>query len=284
MFTTMRPTCQPSRNVCNVEPTSSRQSASGRTSPEESSSTVAVTHRILHHALADAARRNLIPSNPAALAAVPKSSAPAPERDAWTAEELRTFLAHIADDRLHALWILYATTGLRRGEACGLKWSDVDPDGAQFVVRRSRVPVGGKGVVESTTKSGRERIVPLSPAAVAALRAHRKRQLEERLAIGDAWTDSGYVFVNADGTPARPDRVTDAFNELVADAELRPIALHGLRHTFVSLGLNSGNVPVVVMQQLVGHAKLETTLGYVHAAPDAHRAAADSVERLILGT
>jgi integrase len=139
-----------------------------------SAQTVAVVHRILHRALGDAAKRRIIRSNPAADAEVPKSSKPQ-ERKAWNADEMRAFLAHVADDRLRALWLLFTTTGLRRGEACGAMWSDVQLDGKKpsLVVRRNRVPVRGK-VTEGTPRFDRTRLVALAPETVSALRAHRE--------------------------------------------------------------------------------------------------------------
>jgi site-specific recombinase XerD len=95
------------------------------------------------------------------------------------------------------------------------------------------------------------------------LRAHRRSQLEERLAWGEAWQDTGYVFTAENGEPLRPDAVTLTFRAHIADARLRPIVLHGLRHTHITLGLAAG-VPVKVMQERAGHAKIETTLAYTH--------------------
>jgi integrase len=246
-----------------------------------SEQTVAVVHRILHRAFADAARRRIIRSNPASDAVVPRSTAPR-ERDAWDADELRTFLASVRDDRLYALWLLAATTGMRRGELCGLKWSDVQLDGGTLIVRRSRVPVPGRCVVESTPKSDRTREIALAAATVTALRTHRKAQLEERLAWSASWNDTGYVFTNEDGGPVRPDAVTQSFNAAVNAAGLRPIVMHGLRHTHITLGLGAG-VPVRTMQERAGHAKVETTLSYTHTLAGMQEQAAATVERLILG-
>jgi integrase len=245
-----------------------------------SPSTVAAVHRILRRALGDAVKRDLLRTNPANDATVPRSVGTG-ERQSWTAEELRTFLEHVADDRLAAMWTLVATTGLRRGELCGQKWIDIDLDAGGMVVRRSRVPIRGN-VVETSPKSGKERGVALAAATVAALRAHRKRQLEERLAWGEAWTDTGYVFTKEDPEPLWPDWVTRAFTDHVRAAGLRPIVLHGIRHTYITLGLKAG-VPVNVMQARAGHANVQTTLSYAHVQHGMQEQAADTVERLIFG-
>jgi integrase len=247
-----------------------------------SEQTVAVVHRILHRAFADAVRRRTIRNNPAGDAVVPRSRAPR-EMQAWSSDEVRAFLDHVAADRLHGFWLLAATTGMRRGEMCGVKWSDLNLDAGQLVVRRSRVPVTGRKVVESTPKSDRSRVVALAASTVAGLRAHRKRQLEDRLAWGEAWQDTGYVFTNENGSPLRPDAVTRAFNGHVKSAGLRPIVLHGLRHSHATLGLAAG-VSVKVMQERLGHANLATTLAYTHVIPGMQEEAAATVERLILRT
>jgi len=137
--------------------------------------------------------------------------------------------------------------------------------------------------VESAPKSrSGERVVALARGTVAAPRAHRKRQLEERLAWGEAWEDSGYVFVAENGSPISPNAVSRLFGEHVAAAGLRPTVLHGLRHSCATIGLAAG-VPVVVMQQRLGHSKVATTLSYTHALPGMHEQAPETVESLILG-
>ena len=97
---------------------------------------------------------------------------------------------------------------MRRGELCGLRWTDLD--GTRLTVGRSRTAVG-YDVVEREPKSGRTRTVILDDATVAELRAHRTQQLEERLAWGEAWTDTGYVFVRENGEPIHPHSMSQFF-------------------------------------------------------------------------
>jgi integrase len=114
----------------------------------------------------------------------------------WTAGRVGVFLRHVRDDRIYALWLLLATTGLRRGEAVGLGWEDADLDAARIAVRRNLTAVSGAGKRRSaswsepkTAKSRRS--VALDPATVTALREHRRRQLTERVAWGSAWHEHG---------------------------------------------------------------------------------------------
>ena len=258
-----------------------RADADGNPTPL-SEQTVAVVHRILHRALADAVRRRIIRSNPAADAVPPRSTSPH-EMRVWDASQLRTFLDHVADDRLRALWTVTAMTGMRRGEVCGLQWGDVNLDAGQIAVRRSRVPVAGR-VTESTPKSGKTRTVALDPGTVAVLRSHRRAQLEERLAWGEAWTDSGYVFVQENGQPLRPDAVTRAFDTHVAASGLPRLRLHDLRHSHATLGLAAG-VPAKVMSERLGHSNIGITLDlYSHVVPGMQEEAAAKLGSLVLGS
>jgi integrase len=98
------------------------------------------------------------------------------------------------------MWLLFATTGMRRGEVAGLAWHDVDLDNGELAVRQARVTVNYR-VTDSgpKTEKGR-RTLSLDPTTVTALRAHRRRQLEEQLAWSAGWTDSGLVFTRDDGS------------------------------------------------------------------------------------
>jgi integrase len=144
--------------------------------------TVRNIHGALHAALRDAVRWGFVARNVATAADLPKSTTP--EMRVWRPEQLRAFLDQVRDDRLYAAWLLLATTGMRRGEVAGLRWVDVDLDAARVSPRRPRVVVNHQVLVsEPKTTKGR-RSIALDPATVAALREHRRWQLEKRLAVG----------------------------------------------------------------------------------------------------
>ena len=187
-----------------------------------SEQTVAVVHRILHCVFADAVKRRVIRFNPASDATVPRSTAPR-TMAVWSAAEVRGFLEHAADHRLHALWVLAATTGMRRGELCGLMWHDINLEQGTVAVQRARVPIAGR-VAEGTPKSDRARVIALAASSVAALRSHRAQQLTERLAWGEGWEDTGYVFTREDGTPVRPDAVSPSSTHSCARPSCRGFA------------------------------------------------------------
>src|SRR5436309_6817968 len=108
----------------------------------------------------------------------------------WRPDQLGTFLDTAASDRLYALFHLIAYRGLRRGEAAGIAWEDVDLDGGVLAVRRQRVQLGWEVIEDDPKSEAGSRTIALDAGSVAALRAHRRAQLAERLAWGSAWVDS----------------------------------------------------------------------------------------------
>ena len=245
--------------------------------------TVRHAHIVLRRALDDAVKAGLVTRNVAALTKAP--TVRRAEMRTWTGEQVGTFLdaAREHAPRLAAAFVVEVTTGLRRGELLGLQWSEVDLDAARARVVRSLIIVDNLiRESEVKTKAGR-RLVPLAPEAVAALREHRKRQLEERLAWGPAYQENDLVFCREDGTPLHPERLIHAFARITKAAGLSPIRFHDLRHTFATLGLQAG-VPAKVMQEILGHSSIVVTLDtYSHAIPAMQEDATSKVAALIFG-
>lgn len=246
--------------------------------------TVNYVHTILHRAFKDAVRWGRLPRNPCDAADPPRGGQKSDGFQVWDAPTLRGFLdaSATSSHRLHALWVLLATTGMRRGEALGLRWSDVDLDAGRLSVVRTIISVRGKvSIGEPKTARGR-RPIALDPSTVAVLRAHRKRMLEERMLAGADFIDEGLVFHRPDGTCLRPEGVSDTFKRRVGQLGLTPLTLKGLRHTWATLALEQGIHPRVVQERL-GHSTIAITLGiYSHVAPTLHDEAASVVSALIL--
>jgi len=235
--------------------------------------TVHNVHLVLHRALGAAVEDGLIPANPAdhALRRPGRSA----EMRTWSGDELRRFLAHAEREPDYALWRVLAMTGMRRGEALGLRWTDLNADGS-VGVQRTLSRQGDAGVVlgEPKTARGRRRI-PLDAATAQALRDHRGRQV---IASVD-----GLMFTRADGRPMDPDVASQRFESLAAAAGLPRIRLHDLRHTHATLMLQAGVHPKVVSERL-GHASVAITLDtYSHAIPSMGAEAADRVAALVDG-
>ena len=187
-------------------------------------------------------------------------------------------LRKVCGHRLYALWVTVLVLGLRRSEACGLHWSDVDLDKGTLRITRGLQRTGG-ALQELPTKTRRSRrTVPLPPVVVQALRAHRDRQEKER-ANTRHWQDTPYVFTSRVGTPLEPRTVTRTFHALCDRHGLRRVRLHDLRHTCVSLLLALGVSPRIVME-IVGHSAIEMTMNvYAHVSLDNQRAALDLLMR-----
>jgi integrase len=241
-------------------------------------------HVLLHKALGDALRWGLVARNVAAAADPPR--VPRRQRAVWSAEELGTFLRLTADDRLGAMWLLFATTGMRRSEILGLSWwaLDLEARPGRLTVAQTVVLMGNEPVLvaEAKTESS-DRQLALDPFTVAVLRAHRAKQLEERLAWGPAWVDLSLVFTAEDGSILHPGRVTRRFARLVRDADLPPITLHGIRHSYATAALAAGE-PLKVVSERLGHASTTITANlYQHVLPSMDERTANAVAQLILG-
>ncbi len=236
---------------------------------------------MLSGALSFAVTRRHARSNPAKDAEMPKAARV--EMRYWTPEETRAFLKHVSDDRVYALWLLLATTGLRRGEALGLRWTDVDLDAGHLSVVQSLVVNGGEVKVETPKTDRSRRSLSIPPSTLEALKRWRKAQIAERLAWGPDYADSGLVFTREDGTRFDPRTVSRTFDRLVGSSGQRRIRLHDVRHSYATAALRAG-VSVKVVSERLGHKSIVITLDvYAHVMPQADEEAAAEVERLIVG-
>ena len=245
--------------------------------------TVRNCHIVLHRALSDAERLGLVNRNAAHAARAPPNTRT--EMATWTADELGRFLDFVKDDRLSAAYVLLATTGMRRGEVLGLRWSDVDLDGRRLSVSQTLTTINDDVFLGPTKTDRSRRNVALDLATVAALRTHKAPQASERLALGDLWVPSyNLVFCKEDGTPLHPDRFTAAFKRHVRDAGLPTLrGPHSLRHTWATLALKAGVHPKVVSDRL-GHSTIAVTIDtYSHVAPSLDSSAADTAAAQIFG-
>ncbi len=254
----------------------------GRYGRELSGRSVQLTARVLGRVLADAVVRNYIAKNPAANVRAPSPNTR--EVRPWDAQTGREFLAHVGGHRLRALWAFLLVTGCRRGEALGLGWTDLALDERRASFRRSLVNVGYEVAwSEPKTKAGR-RTITLDPALVDVMRAHRLRQLQERLAAGEAWQEHGLVFCQEDGTPYNPQNVSRAFERLVVQAKLPKLSLHGLRHSAATTMIERGASPRDAQEQL-GHANVGITLAmYVHPGDEQRERTAATLANAFLGS
>jgi integrase len=214
-------------------------------------------HRLMHRALRDGVKWGRVARNVATSADPPRAERT--EVQAWSPAEVGKFLSHVSDDRLAALWTLLLTSGLRRAEALGLTWADVDLEECRLTVRQTLAYVGTQAVISETKTARSRRLVVLAPVTVAALKAHRARQAQDRLAIRSAYRETGLVFTHIDGTSLKPATVSRIFDRLVSEVDVPRITLHGTRHTWATLALLEG-IPAKVVAELLGHSSTRVTL------------------------
>jgi integrase len=241
---------------------------------------------ILHRAFRDAVRWQAISRNPVEQSDPPRPHA-RPEMKTWTAAQLSTFLSGTAADRLSGAWWLLGTTGMRRGEVLGLRWSDVDLEAGRVQIRRTLNVTdverkGEPGYSWGTPKSAKgRRTIALDDATVVALRTHRARQLKERIALGAGYRDEDLVVCGPDGSPQHPKRLSYYFGKESKRLGLPKIRLHDLRHTHATLALKAGIHPRIVQERL-GHANVGITLDtYSHVDIEMQAAAASRVAALV---
>jgi integrase len=211
----------------------------------------------------------------------PRAQASMAATGAWTQGEAGRFLSSVADERLRAAWWLLLSRGPRRGELAGLRWSAVDLEAGTLRVIETRVVVAAKPTKSTPKTAAGRRSVPLDQRLVAEMKSHRARQSGERLAAGESWEDTGFVFVDELGRPYRPELISRRFGKLAAAAGLRPIRLHDLRHTAASLMLAAGESPKVVAEILGHSSPVITQVVYQHLMPGMSESAGERLTDLL---
>jgi integrase len=236
---------------------------------------------LLRMALAQALKWNLVARNVALLVDPPR--VPKFEVHPITPEEARAFLAAIAGDRFEALFAVALALGLRRGEALGLSWADVDFETRTLRVNRSLQRLQGRLVIsEPKTKKSR-RTLDLPNSLVQKLKEHRTRQLEEKLIAGPKWQDNGLVFASCVGTPIDPRHVKRRLDPLLKKAGISHYRVHDLRHFYASL-LLAQDVQLKVVSELLGHSQISITADlYAHVLPSLRKEAADLMDSVLTG-
>lgn len=239
--------------------------------------TVQNVHRMLHRALRDAVKWDVLPRNVAEDAEPPKARRPKPS--IWTPEQLGEFVRHVRNDRFYALWLLVSTTGLRRGELAGLERWDIDLENSRVSPRQARVVVAGHATDSDTKTRSGQRTLALDPDTRDALADYLAAWEEERYLLGQ---DRRLLFVWPNGTPLHPDTITALFRKHCVAAGLPRIRLHDVRHSYATAALKAGIPPKIVSERLGHSASAFTMDTYTHVIPGMDEAAANMVAALIL--
>ena len=242
--------------------------------------TVLHHHRVLREALRHAVRWQFIAQNPADGVTPPRPART--EMRTLNPEQVQYLLDACKDAQFKSIITVAVATGMRLGELLGLRWADIDLDGGTIHLARAAQYLPDAGVTFRTPKTPRSRrSVALSRDSIAALREHRRRQLEARLAGVEHYEVLDLVFATPAGHPLKPYNVSGAFSRLVKSTGLAPLRFHDLRHTAATLMLLADIHPKIVSERL-GHATIAITLDtYSHVLPDMQRDAAEALDAVL---
>jgi integrase len=227
-----------------------------------SPSTLSLHHVIINQALKVAMRQErLINHNPAEIVAEKPNGKKTTEMQTWDEIEVKKFLEAAKEKSIQAFtfYSLAIETGVRKGEICGLKWTDINFDKSRISVCRT-LNKAGKEPVCGTTKNGKSRAISISPQLVKLLRLHKIEQNKLKLQMGESFDDQGFVFTKNSGKPLQINHLCNEFNQLIDKACIKKIRFHDLRHTAATLMLSNGIHPKIAQERL-GHSSIKCCYG-----------------------
>ncbi len=230
-------------------------------------------HGVFHQAMDAAVRERLTARNPTEGVTLPKKKSSA--KQILNDEQLERFMEEIKKDPVwYDFFYTELTTGMRRGEICGLMWSDFDGKKGTLTVRRTLHQRKGGGLTTGETKTGKgRRTITLPPSTAQLLRNRRKGSCSQ------------WIFPNPlrPEDPVNPGRACSRLKTLLKSAGLPGIRFHDLRHTFATMSLENG-MDVKTLYAIIGHVSSATTLNiYTHITDEMQRNAARNIDQGIAG-
>lgn len=227
--------------------------------------TVQYLHAILHRALEQAVKWELLQRNPSDAVDAPRPARA--EIRPLTPDQVAQLVSAMQGDTLYPLYYLAVATGCRRGELVALRWSDVDWQRPAITINRTAEEVGGRVIWTEPKTARSRRTIPLPGEAAAVLRSHLVQQEEQRRQLGTLAAGQDLVFCRPTGEPLSPGFVTQHFTVILNRAGLPHVRLHDLRHTHATMLLAADVHPKVVAERL-GHSTITLTLDtYSHVLP-----------------
>ncbi|CCY62894.1 integrase family protein [Clostridium sp. CAG:967] len=266
-----------------------------------SSKTIIEHHRLIRTILAEAEKELLVPYNAASKATPPKNERK--EANYIEIEDIERILFYSLQEPLkkQVALNLLIFTGCRRGEIMGLQWSDIDFKNNLINIKRTSLYSKDRGIYQDTPKTEQsKRSISVPAKVMELLRVYKKEYNTKRLALGTAWTDTGFILVQENGKPMHPDTLTDycssfrtKYNNIIEkENKDRPktnklpllphINPHAFRHSQASMLILSGLDCATVSKRL-GHANISTTTNiYTHILHEADKKASDKLENILL--
>lgn len=239
--------------------------------------TVQKHHANIHSALEYGRKNRIVPTNVAKDVQLKKASRKQ-KGSFYTTEQIKTLLEAAQGDPIEVPIMLIAQFGMRRSEALGLKWSDIDFANHLLTIHATVVYVGTETTfVEGTKSEASERTLPIAPSVEAYLKSVRQKQLYWKEVYGSAYHDDGYICTRDDGTVIKPNLVTGRFKKIIEKCGLPAIRLHDLRHSAATNLLAQG-FSIKDVSEFLGHADISTTLNiYGHVLQEHKFAMAEAL-------
>jgi integrase len=251
---------------------------------DHKTSTVRVLHAILKAAFKDAIRWKRLARNPCEDVDVPTGEKQ--ERPILKAEQSKRLLSAAQNTPIACFLVMALTTGMRRGEMLGLRWADIDMETKALSVQRTAsfinsASVGKYSFVETTPKTkASRRSIRLTDFLIAALKLHKKKQLEARLLAGQEWMGKDLVFCTPIGDYFPVHQIESNFLVLLQENDLPLLHIHDLRHSCATL-LASMGVPAKVIQEILGHSSIVVTQNlYGHVIEGMQEEAMEKMDNL----
>ena len=240
--------------------------------------------RTLRAILSTAKKQRIISDNYASSDYITFPKRPAHEIDYMNDDDAKKFYSaadSCTDIRFKTAAMLLLLTGMRRGELCGLEWSDVDLDAATITIARSVTTVSGFGVVEKEPKTeSSKRVIAISDKLISVLTDYKKWYDAYQYDMGDRWQGAGRLFVAEEGKRLYPGTIDNWVHKICDEAGLPRRTVHSLRHTNITMQIAAG-VPLVTVSGRAGHARTSTTTDiYSHFLKSSDKTAAEKLERI----
>lgn len=247
-----------------------------------SAKTVLEHHRLIHSMLQQAMYWQMVPYNAASRVRPPKAKKP--HINFYDDVQTIALIKALEGEELKFRVIILLTifTGLRRGEVLGLEWNDISFKNSSVSVRQASQYVPTIGIYTKDPKTETSnRVISIPESITKLLREYQRKQMEQRLKLGDKWILTNRVFVQFDGKPMHPDTITKWFRQFLEEKNLPHITFHGLRHTHATLLISQG-LDVRTVSNRLGHAQTSTTLNiYAHSFARMDREASEKLDNLL---
>lgn len=247
-----------------------------------SAKTVIAIHRTLRKALNQAYKLQMINKNVADMVELPKKKSY--QAKTLNDEDIPAFINAFKDTEIYISVMLALSLGLRRGEALGLRWKDIDFKGKTITINQTILHIKSGYVFHNPKTEKSHRSILISDLVIKLLINQKKKQNENKLMLGQAYNDYDLVTCRADGTPINPATFSHMFSTVLTKNELPNIRFHDLRHTNATLMLKS-NIPAKIASERLGHSTIGITLDlYSHVLKDMQEEAVNKLDSVIFGS